>query len=138
MKTKSKSIENKLTTKAAIDWYLRVGFHNGTLTGPTHAREILNVDRVTFYRWTTGKSAAPYTALELLRLHAFGEPPGGRTSTWRGFKFMSDRLITEDGRELTPADLKAVFFWKQMAFSKLDQHARQEIYSELRSIYARA
>jgi hypothetical protein len=138
MKTKSNNIENKLSTKATLDWYLRVGYHFCTITGTHQARDILQVDRVTFYRWQTGKAAAPYTALELLRLHAFGEPPGGRSSAWRGFRFFNDKLITDDGRELTPADLKAVFFWKQMAFNQLDAPARREIYSELRAIYAQA
>ncbi len=138
MKTKSNRTQNKLITKATIDWYLRVGSHYGTITGHAHAREILHVDRVTFYRWIHGKAAAPYTAMELLRLHAFGEPPAGRSAAWRGFRFYEDKLITEDGRELRPGDLKAVFFWKQMAFNQLDAPARREIYTELRAIYARA
>lgn len=138
MKTKSKNIEKKLATKAAIEWYLRVGFHFGTITGPRKIMDILQIDRVTYYRWSTGKVAAPYTALELLRLHAYGEPPGGRSSAWRGFRFFNDKLITEDGRELSPADLKAVFIWRQMAFSNLDAHGRRDLYSELRQIYRQA
>lgn len=138
MKTKSNNIESRLNTKATIEWYLRVGWHFGTISGPSKIIEILQIDRVTYYRWSTGKAAAPYSALELLRLHAFGEPPGGRSQAWRGFRFCTDRLITEDGREFSPADLKAVFFWKQMAFNSLDAPARREIYSELRAIYAQA
>ena len=138
MKTKSNNIENKLKTKGAIAWYLRVGYHYGTISGPKKIMEILQIDRVTYYRWSTGKAAAPYSALELLRLHAFGEPPGGRSQAWREFRFLNDRIITDDGREFSPADLKAVFFWKQMAFNNLDAPARREIYSELRAIYAQA
>lgn len=138
MKTKSRNIENKLHTKATIQWYLRIGAHFGTIKSGHHIQEILHIDRVTYHRWSTGKTAAPYSALELLRLHAFGEPPAGRSAAWRGFRFHNDRLITEDGRSLSPADLKAVFFWKQMAFNQLDAHARREIYTELRAIYARA
>lgn len=138
MKTKSKEVITKSFTQAQIAWLIQVGNHNGTISGSGFVQDLLQIDRVTFYRWATGRAAAPYSALELLRLHAFGEPPGGRSSAWRGFRFYSDRLITEDNRELSPADLKSVFFWKQMAFSKLDQAARREIYQELRSIYQRA
>ena len=138
MKTKSNNLQKKLQTKAAIQWYLQVGWQFGTLTGPSHVREILKIDRVTYHRWSTGRAAAPYTALELLRLHAFGEPPGGRSTAWRGIRFFNDRLITEDGREFTPADIKAAFMWRKMAFNNLDAPARREIYSELRSIYKQA
>lgn len=138
MKTKSNEVITKSFTQAQIAWLIQVGNHYGTISGSGFIQDLLQIDRVTFYRWATGRAAAPYSALELLRLHAFGEPPGGRSSAWRGFRFYADRLITEDNRELSPADLKAVFFWKQMAFSNLDQAARREIYSELRSIYQRA
>jgi hypothetical protein len=138
MKTKSRNNENKIDTKSKIEWYLRVGWHFGTITGPRHVMEILNIDRFTYYRWSTGRSCAPYAALELLRLHAFGEPPGGRSSAWRGIRFFNDRLITDDGREFTPADIKAVFMWRQMAFNNLDAHSRREIYTELKAIYRQA
>ena len=138
MKTKSNNEQKKSITQSTIAWLLTVGASYGTITGATHAQQIVMVDRVTFYRWATGKAAAPPAALELLRLHAYGEPPAGRSPAWRGFRFYADRLITEDGRELTPADLKAVFFWRQMAFSNADAATRREFYSELRRIYQRA
>ncbi|MGP1718163.1 MAG: DUF3653 domain-containing protein [Methylophilus sp.] len=138
MRTKSINNENKLATKSKIEWYLRVGWHFGTLNGPKDVMDILQIDRFTFYRWSTGRSCAPYAALELLRLHAFGEPPGGRSKAWRDFRFYRDRLITEDGRVLSPGDLKAVFFWKQMAFNQLDERGRREIYTELKAIYRQA
>lgn len=138
MKTKSKNTINKSATQSQIAWLIQVGNHYGTITGTNFVQDLLQVDRVTLYRWTTGRAAAPYSALELLRLHAFGEPPGGRSTAWRGFRFFADKLITPDNRELTPADLMAVFFWKQMAFNQLDTAARREIYQELRSIYQRA
>ncbi|MFD0930202.1 DUF3653 domain-containing protein [Methylophilus glucosoxydans] len=133
-----KSDIKKLQSKNTIEWYLTVGWHFGTITTPYKAREILQVDRVTWYRWITGKAAAPYSALELLRLHAFGEPPCGRSIAWRGFRFQNEKLIAEDGREFSPADLKAVFYWKQMAFDKLDNEGLKEIYQELKQIYRHA
>ena len=138
MKTKSIQTDNKSITQSSIAWLLQVGGLYGTVTGPRMIQDLLHIDRVTYYRWATGRVAAPYAALELLRLHAFGEPPGGRSAAWRGFRFIQDKLITEDGRELSPADLKAVFFWRQMAFSKLDGPARRDLYDELRAIYRQA
>lgn len=138
MKTKSNKVENKMRTKSQIEWLLQVGHHYGTIRNSQQIQQILGIDRVTFYRWSTGKVAAPFAALELLRLHAYGEPPSGRSPAWRGFRFFDDKLITEDGREFTPADLKAVFFWKQLAFNQLNAHDRREIYTELRAIYRRA
>ncbi len=127
----------KLKTKNTLAWYLSVGFRYGTMT-KNDAFLISRVDRITFYRWLKGKAAAPEATLELLRLHAFGEPPCGRSLAWRGFRFQNEKLITEDGRELTPADLKAVFYWKQMAFNKLDTDERREIYKVMKEIYKRA
>ena len=132
-----KSEINKLNTKNTLVWYLNVGFRLGTITRGD-AMQICKVNRITFYRWLNGKAAAPASALELLRLHAFGEPPGGRSLAWRGFRFQNDRLITDDGREFSPADLKAVFYWKKMAFNQLDATARREIYKELKEIYRQA
>lgn len=137
MKTKSRNELKKLHTKNTLHWYLQVGFSYGTLT-VTQAIDVCRVDKITFNRWLKGQSAAPAATLELLRLHAYGEPPAGRSTAWRGFRFQNDVLITEDCRTLTPGDLKAVFFWRQMAFNGLDAAARREIYRELKAIYARA
>lgn len=132
-----KSDNKKEKTKNTLCWYLSVGLHYGTLT-KSDAIRISRVNRITFYRWLTGRAAAPEATLELIRLHAFGEPPCGRSIAWRGFRFQNEKLITEDGREFSPADLKAVFYWKQMAFNKLDIEGRREIYKELKEIYRHA
>lgn len=144
MKTKSIKSPNKLTaeqlkrqTMHTLNWYLDVGFQYATMT-KTDALRISRVNPATFYRWLHGKAAAPAATLELLRLHAFGEPPGGRSSAWSGFRFQNDRIITEDGRALTTADLKAVFFWRQWVLNAATQSDRREIYAELRSIYQQA
>lgn len=138
MKTKSKNEQNKSHTKTTIEWYLTVGHFHGTIYGHSEARKILNVNRITYYRWSTGRAAAPWAALELLRLHAYGEPPSGRSKAWRGFRFQNDLLMTEDGRALSPSDLKAVFFWKQMAMQGLSADEKREIYKELKRIYQTA
>ena len=132
-----KSDNKKLKTKNTLTWYLTVGHHYGTIN-KNDAFKICRVDRITFYRWLTGKASAPEATLELLRLHAFGEPPSNRSQAWRGFRFQNDKLITEDGRLLSPADLKAVFFWKQLAFDNLDMNGRKELYKELKEIYKQA
>lgn len=136
MKTYSNNLQRKLDTKAKIRWFLQVGYQYGTVTGEQQIIEILKIDRVTLYRWMNGKAAAPYSALELLRLHAFGLPPGKRSSDWSGFRFFNNQLITEDGRELSPGDLKAVFFWKQLALSHMDNEYKKIVYSELRKLKA--
>jgi hypothetical protein len=144
MKTKSNKDQNKSPlelqkrdTMHTLQWYLEVGFQYGTMT-KTDALRIARVNPATFYRWLTGKATAPAATLELIRLHAFGEPPSGRSAAWRGFRFQNDQILTEDGRTLTPQDLKAVFFWRQIAFDRLDAHARREIYTELKAIYRQA
>ncbi len=136
MKTKSNKDAKNFASMSKIHWYLKVGRHYGTIRGKKQALEIVQVNRMTFHNWITGKVCAPHSALELLRLHAFGEPPSGKSTAWRGFRFCHDRLITEDGRDLSPADMKAVFFWKQMALNNLKIQERREMYQELRKIYA--
>lgn len=147
MKTKSNKNTNKFDTNHkkrrtmhTLHWYLDVGFHYGTLT-KSQAINVARVDNSTFNRWYNGKAAAPDATLELLRLHAFGEPPSASSVAWRGFRFQNDALITEDGRMLTPGDLKAVFYWKKMASSYITLLAARErtkIYANLRRIYRQA
>lgn len=144
MKTKSNNNTNnfdsdrkKRQTMHTLSWYLDVGYHYGTMS-KTQALHVARVNKCTFNRWLRGKAAAPDATLELLRLHAFGEPPASSSIAWRGFRFQNDALITEDGRTLTPGDLKAVFYWKQIASSymaTIQTRQRAKIYDDLRVIH---
>lgn len=127
----------KKHTQSSINWFLDVGWQYATIT-KTDAFHIARVERSTWHRWLNAEAAAPAATLELLRLHAFGEPPAGRSIAWRGFRFQNDTIITPDGRALSTSDLMAVFFWKQIALDKLDTLARRDIYNQLRSIYQTA
>lgn len=128
----------RLNTKSTLSWFLDVGHHFGTMS-QHQAQDIARVNRTTFSRWLTGQSSAPAGIMELLRLHAFGEPPSGFSNAWAGFRFHNQKLVTPDERYLTPQDLKAAFFWKQMAFSNErsnnNGHVRPEFYNELHAIY---
>lgn len=127
----------KKHTQSSINWFLDAGFQYGTIT-KSDAFQIARVDRSTWHRWLKAEAAAPAATLELLRLHAFGEPPAGRSIAWRGFRFQNDSIITPDGRTLSRNDLLAVFFWRQMAFDKMSADDRRVIYDGLRSVYQMA
>lgn len=131
---------SKWNTPEAIDWLLEVGWHYVTLQ-ESDAMEISRVNRTTWHRWRRGQAKIPAATLELLRIHAFGHTmrndphPQARCRVWDDFRFSHDRLITPDGRELRPEDLKAVFVWKQMALSGRSDADRQDIYNRLRLVY---
>lgn len=136
---KTIKFSSKDNSKHSLKWLLDVGFHYATMT-ESHARKLAGVSNLTFNRWLSGETEAPAAALELLRIHAFGEPPGGFGEAWRGFRFQTERLITPDGRYLTPSDLMAVFFWKKMASQYIEQQKRDDPaadpYAELRELLA--
>lgn len=118
MNKKNNLSRSHLATRSSLSWYMDVGHHFATLT-ETQARDIARVNRTTFDRWLRGESSAPPATLELLRLHAYGEPPCGFSKAWAGFRFQHGKLIAEHGDEWTPGDLKAVFYWKKMAFQNM-------------------
>lgn len=134
-----KKQQQKSDSKHAIKWLLDVGWHYATMS-EGRARQLAGVSKLTFNRYLSGETTPPAATLELLRMHAFGEPPGGFPETWRGFRFQGDKLITPDGRALAPADLMAVFFWKQTASLYINQQRREnpgsDPYKELRELYA--
>jgi hypothetical protein len=100
------------STKTAIEWYLDVGWHYGSMQ-ESDARQIARVNRTTFDRWMRGESSAPEATLELLRMHAFGEPPGGfGNKDWSGFRFVRGLLVTDWGDDLTPGDLRNYRLYK--------------------------
>lgn len=112
--------KKRFHTKSALNWYLEAGYFYGTLT-ESRARVLAGVNRTTFDRWLRGESAAPAATLELLRLHAFGEPPGGFGSTcWQGFRFANGRIISDYGIEFTPGDLRQAGRWKRLAMEYIN------------------
>mgnify|MGYP001213505440 CR=1 FL=1 len=117
---KQQKERDRFSTQSSIKWFLDVGYHLGTLT-ETHARRLVGVNRTTFDRWLRGESSAPPAALELLRLHAFGEPPGGFGSrAWDGFRFQNGFLSTPYG-DLTPGDLQSFHFYRLTALQYIAQ-----------------
>lgn len=100
-------------TRSALEWFLDVGYHYATLN-ETAARRLAAVNRTTFDRWLRGESSAPAATLELLRIHAFGEPPGGFGKEWDSFRFARGVLVSPFG-ELTPADLRQFHYFKRLA-----------------------
>lgn len=138
MKNNERTIGKK-TTKHALKWLLEVGWHNATMTEHA-AREISRVSNQTFDRWLNGETTPPAATLELLRLHAYGEPPNGFSKAWAGFKFQNDLLTTPDGRNLKPGDLMAVFIFRQAAFEywhlKRQEQPGFDPYEQLRNAMA--
>jgi hypothetical protein len=110
-------------TKSALSWYLEIGYHLCTLT-EAQARHLSAVNRTTFDRWQRGESSAPTATLQLIRMHALGEPPGGWSNDWDGFRFQNGLLVTPHG-ELSPGDLQTFHFYKRTAhaYMSADQHA---------------
>lgn len=99
-------------TRTSLEWFLDVGHHLGTMI-EREAMQIARVDRSTWQRWRRGESAAPAGTIELLRLHAFGEPPGGLSRDWKGFMFKRGFLVTDWGEDLTPGDLRNFRLFKK-------------------------
>lgn len=108
-----KNVKNsKNGTKFALSWLLQVGHHYGTLTR-REAIDIAQVNRTTFERWERGLSHAPLATLELLRLHAFGQPPN---HLWEGWRFVRGELINNDyDYALSEFDAKAAIYWQPLA-----------------------
>ncbi|WP_195742079.1 TonB-dependent receptor plug domain-containing protein [Methylobacillus flagellatus] len=127
------SLSNE-NTPEAIDWLLEVGWHYTTMQ-ENEAMQIARVNRTTWGRWRKGQIKIPPATLELLRLHAFGHTMCNLHRQWDDFRFRRDALITPDGREMRPADLKAVFVWKQMCLYNRTSAERQDIYNRLRLVY---
>lgn len=108
---------NHRITQSSIEWFLHVGYHYGTLT-ESKARQLAAVNRTTFDRWSRGESSAPSATLELLRLHAFGEPPLA-SKAWRGFRFQNDFLTIDDAYTYTADDVRALWNWRRLAHEYL-------------------
>ena len=108
-------------TQSTLEWLLKVGYHYATLQ-ESQARELARVNRTTWERWRRGESSAPAATLELIRLHAFGEPPAGFSKDWQGFRFQNGKLIYEDNLVFTPGDIKATYYWKKLAFMHMQQN----------------
>lgn len=66
--------------------------------------ELSKVHRTTFKRWLDGISEPPLATLELLRLHALGEPPS-QHDEWQGWCFTQGRLFTPSNRGHTPSEI---------------------------------
>lgn len=97
--------------------------YNPRPMGKTRAFELCQVHRTTFERWLNGDSQIPAATLELLRLHANGEPPS-MVDEWRGFCFTQGKLWTPDNRfGYTPTD---IYFMPQLYSAK---HELQRIKS---------
>lgn len=109
---KNNIARSHFSTKSALEWYLEVGWHYGSMR-ESEARQIARVNRTTFDRWRRGESSAPEATLELLRMHAYGEPPGGfGNKDWSGFRFVRGILVTDWGEELTPGELRNYRLYK--------------------------
>lgn len=110
---KGLSTMNCLKTASSLSWFLDVGYHYGTMT-ETQARKLSGVHRTTWERYRAGKIAAPPALLELLRLTAYGEPPGGFDSKcWEGFRFQNGVLISPFGDVFTPAELRSFWIYRR-------------------------
>lgn len=110
-----KNTGNKNFTKFSLSWLLLIGEHFCTLSR-SQAVNVARVDRSTFERWENGKTQAPLATLELLRPHAFGNPPSGLSDDWNGWRFQHGKLINNDfDYAFTHQDLKAVIYWQPLA-----------------------
>lgn len=124
----NKKARSHFATRSALGWFLDVGFHYGTLT-ENQARKLAAVNRTTFDRWLRGESSAPAATLELIRMYAFGEPPGGfGQPVWEGFRFQNGVLVSPYG-DLTPGDLRTFHFYKQTAHRYMNQPQHEERYA---------
>lgn len=73
----------------------------------TRCFELSRVNRTTFSRWLNGTSRPPAATLELLRLHALGEPPSTHNE-WRGWCFTQGKLFTPANRGFEPHEIAQI------------------------------
>ena len=66
--------------------------------------QLSKVHRTTFMRYLDGSSTPPAALLELLRLHATGEPPSLHDE-WHGWCFTQGKLFTPANRGYAPSDI---------------------------------
>lgn len=69
------------------------------------AFKIARVHRTTWRRWLDGTSHPPAATVELIRLHALGEPAD---PAFAGFRFVNGKLYDDCGRGYTPEDIRAL------------------------------
>lgn len=75
----------------------------------TEAFKIARVHRTTWRRWMNGESEIPAATMELIRLHATGQPATGWSKAWDGFRFFNGKLVTPCGRfTYTPEDIMMI------------------------------
>lgn len=69
--------------------------------------DIARVNRTTFRRWLSGETRIPPATLELLRLHACGEPPSTHEE-WHGWCFTQGKLFTPSNRGFAPFEIAQI------------------------------
>lgn len=69
-----------------------------------HCFRLAKVHQTTFNRWLDGTSNPPAATLELLRLHATGEPPSPHNE-WQGWCFTQGKLFTPSNRGHAPSEI---------------------------------
>lgn len=73
------------------------------------AFKIANVHRTTWERWLSGESHPHPAIVELIRLHALGEPID---PAFKGFAFNNGKLYNDHGKALTPGDLRVFHLYQ--------------------------
>jgi hypothetical protein len=89
----------------------------------SRAFELAQVHRTTWKRWLSGQSNPPAATIELVRLHALGEPP---VKGWEEFRFVNGKLFDPNGYGWTPEDIRGLWFTKQQASRYMDELRRNE------------
>lgn len=69
--------------------------------------ELSKVNRTTFYRWLRGDTYPPAAIIDLLRMHAKGEPPSMH-SEWHGWCFTQGKLWTPANRGFEPHEIAQI------------------------------
>lgn len=77
------------------------------------AFKIANVHRTTWKRWLNGESNPHPAVIELIRLHALGEPPD---PAFAGCRFVNGVLYDDHGNAHTLGDLRVFSLYKQHHF----------------------
>jgi len=71
------------------------------------AFSLAQVHRTTWQRWLDGLSEPPPATMELMRLHATGEPPSVHHE-WHGWTFTQGKLWTPSNRGFAPVDINEI------------------------------
>ena len=114
----------RIHTQYALQWYLKIGHHQGSLNLRAIISE-LSVKPLMLHRWLTGKATAPAFKLQQIKLEAIA--PYRRKVRK---KALGSRL-----REKDIESALQIYAWKTQLFDAMNMHGKRRFCCRLKKTY---